>query len=77
LVAQINRRIRAPGNADDLLVRLRTESETREWDGNGNPGLKNEIGTQEEEKNQEKNNAQDRENEEPAKTDFARSGKLH
>src|SRR5262249_54749626 len=77
LVAQINRWIRASGDADDLLVRLRPKSKTGERNAYRDPGLENEVGAEQEEKNEEKNHIQHRKDKEPAEADPGGPGKLH
>ena len=61
LVAKINRRHGAAGDADDLLVDLRAKDESRKRQRNRNPGLQHEIRAEEQEKYQEKDDIEQRE----------------
>ena len=54
LVTKINRRDRAAGDADDLLVLLRAEEEWRGRRRDRDPWLQNKVRAQEQEKNEEK-----------------------
>jgi hypothetical protein len=49
-----------------LLVSLRAERKTRERHRNGNPLLQNKIGTQQQKKNQKKNDVHQRHEHKPA-----------
>ena len=54
LVSKINRRDRAAGDADDLLVLLRAEQKWRGRRRDRDPWLQNKVRAQEQEKNEEK-----------------------
>ena len=66
LVAKVNRRGGSARYADDLLIQLRTERETRERQRKRNTGLKDEIRTQEQKKQEQENNVDHRQHEQPS-----------
>lgn len=77
LIAKINRRHRAAGDADDLLIALRAKQKRRSRRRNRDSGLQNEIRTQEREEDQEKDDINCREDNEPAEIVFLRAAQLH
>src|SRR3984893_13292657 len=77
LVAKINRRNRAAGDADDLLILLRAKKERRGRGRNGDAGLKNKVRAQEQKKNEKEHNVDERENNEPAEVVFFCPAQFH
>ena len=77
LVAKINRRDRAAGDADDLLILLRAEKERRGWRRNRDPRLENKIRAEEQKENEEKHNVDQREDDEPAEVVFFCPAQFH
>ena len=77
LVAKINRRHRAAGDADDLLILLRAEKEWRGRGRNCDSRLENKIGAEEQKENEEKHNVDQREDDEPAEVVFSCPAQFH
>src|SRR5712692_1055700 len=77
LIPEINRGSCATGDADDLLIDLRTKRKPRERHRNRNSRLQNKIRTEQQKENQEKNDVQQREKDEPAEVIFLRPAELH
>src|SRR5260370_38279565 len=70
LVPKINRRHRAAGDANDLLVLLRAEQEWRGRRRDRDPRLQNEIRAQEQKEDEEKHHIDEAENNQPAEIEF-------
>ncbi len=77
LIPEINGRDCAAGNADDLLVSLRSKRKTRERQRNGNARLQNKIRTEQQKKNQKESNVDQRHEDKPAEIIFLRPAELH
>ena len=77
LVAKINRRNSAPGDADDFLTLLRAKQKRRWRRGNGNSRLQDKVRAEEEKEDQEKDNIDERENHEPTEIVFLGSAQFH
>ena len=77
LVAKINRRNFAPGDADDFLTLLRAKQKGRRRSGNGNSWLQDKVRAQEEKENQQENNVDQWEYDEPAEIIFLCSAEFH
>src|SRR3954471_4571323 len=77
LFPEVNGRHRAAGDADDLLIELRRELEFGEGERNGNSGLENEVGAEEEKKDEQENDVDQWKQHEPAEVIFLRLGELH
>jgi len=54
LIAKINPRDSAAGDADDLRISLGAEQERRGWRRNGDPRLEDKVRTQQQEKDEQK-----------------------
>ena len=77
LVAEIDRGHRPANNADDLFVSLRPEYEVRRGQSDGDPGLRDKIGTQQHEQDHDERNVHQWNNDQPAEVIFFRATKLH
>ena len=77
LVPKINRRDRATGDADDLLVLLRAEEEWRGRRRDCDPRLQNKVRAQEQKKDEEKHHIDEWEHDQPAEIVFLGPAQLH
>src|SRR4029453_567783 len=77
LIPEINCRGCATGNADDLLVNLRSKRKTRERHRNGNARLQNKIRAEQQKKNQKESNVDQPQEDKPAEIIFLRPTELH
>lgn len=77
LVAKINRRNRATGDADNLLILLCAKQEWRRRGRDRDSRLQDEIRTKEQKKDQKENDVDERKHHKPAEIVFLRAAQFH